>query len=1073
MNAPLGEMGPVLRRQSIREAALTAQTDLEHGESFGLREHQIPAFTAGISFLLNESLDTVGGSRYGHYVLPTGFGKTVLMAKIATAAGIGDSRFEEQQRPTGIIFVPTRYLKDQTIGNFDTREQRGFAHHAPHINLVPTQEAGGMNRRSIDMQITTYQHAIFAARSGLIKPGQFDIAFHDESHHTLGSETRRAIAELCEGSINIGLTATPEYSNLRHIQELFPHQIAKVSLLEGIIEHKFLSAVQLFSMHSRDVILEDKNGYSLDFTESEIGHLAQSEQRNLHIVALAQHALRNTGGKGMIRCVPGDSQEHAKHMAYLLSQEDHPREDRKVTAVAIGSFRSQNENKELLDRFVHTDQIDVLTSVRMGGEGLDVPELRWGIWGVPSTSYVDLAQFIGRGLRPKNPNMFSFYHLVDHVSNMQYKKIVAPYKLFDLETAPPQGHIIGPGPKNAHSGGGNPGAGRPANLSDFEVEFEDLAYVEKTQTVLRRAEVDISQRLSLGMLATASGLKKPVIRELLAKNNYDAITTLDYEMHDHFYAVESLGFLASAVAKKGDKAIQLLPSMLGISAKSLKPVLDKMSIPTPMLYEPELSKTRDSVRSQLYVRAADLERLKQYVAVNNQPIQPNEMTSEELQKISGKSAAGARSYFDDRGFAYTIRHPAGTHNSIRLYNREEVLDWHEAYTNAQPLPENGEYVPAANVAQCSAATLYRAAREHNIPVSYFVKGNKVIDCIHTSRTKELQAHAAEHLKATAAYYAKEYYTQEEIAGAADVPLFAVQHALDQLGEEPLTLRGAKPDDPPKYGRDRTQQTISYIKRAKNHDLAIVESELALQAAIANIAYEEPATIAIKKQLPLLQAKEANQRETAHAHRERTRATPSEDAQAVAVVSAEKPKEVPSPAQPPKTVEIHDNTKPNTVQPTRSAAEPRPQSLVPSSRIQNLQQIDIPEAVPLVRTAQAVNVSILGVLALIAHHPRYTYSQVGLSKENKVVVDRHTVALLRAHLKDLPHVQHDWKLLEDVAQNSNIDPEELKAQLRKLTPNPRLMVLVPDQERPRYATFFVAPPLIPVLLHAARTKPLIK
>jgi RNA polymerase sigma factor (sigma-70 family) len=122
-----------------------------------------------------------------------------------------------------------------------------------------------------------------------------------------------------------------------------------------------------------------------------------------------------TDRQGLVRCIPGKSNLHARIMAELISAVK-TIDGRSIRAVAIGSHLSQDAQISILKDY-ERGEIDVLTSTRFLDEGWDSRRARFCINAAPTTSPVITTQLLGRILRRTDDSRESIY--VDFIDEME------------------------------------------------------------------------------------------------------------------------------------------------------------------------------------------------------------------------------------------------------------------------------------------------------------------------------------------------------------------------------------------------------------------------------------------------------------------------------------------------------------------------------------------------------------------------------------------------------------------------------------------------------------------------------
>jgi superfamily II DNA or RNA helicase len=441
--------------------ARNAEAYKEQLASIGLRNDQLEPFELLLKFVgmpgrpdqpyassLRELVANVVGGGFSD--LPTGSGKTGLMAKMAQALGIGNQPTSEAEgrKLKGLTLVPSLEILKQTQGE---AVQEGYAKFAPEIGTSlyygERKDLGG------DMVIMTYQSFIQAVQKGEITREMFDIVFADEAHHLLAKETRASLEEFCSNELRvIGFTATSEYDEDRKLSQLLHHKICEIHIRD-LVDIGVLSAVQLLAVATNEELRA--SGSKGDFTEAELRGLMYSQARNDQVVdwmeamvldgrQVLTYALRGKGPKG-------ESCWHAHHLEELAAE-------RGLVIKALDSTTmTQAEVDAILDDW-NNKRIDGLVVVDKLREGWSSKNVGAVIDAAPTASKVVEAQRVGRGTRPNDDEPVTVYiTFIDRIYGG--KEQVTPWHIFNEPTIDPKKIIGRVPPKKAEGSGAGDGPG--------------------------------------------------------------------------------------------------------------------------------------------------------------------------------------------------------------------------------------------------------------------------------------------------------------------------------------------------------------------------------------------------------------------------------------------------------------------------------------------------------------------------------------------------------------------------------------------------------------------------------------
>jgi superfamily II DNA or RNA helicase/HKD family nuclease len=226
-----------------------------------------------------------------------------------------------------------------------------------------------------------------------LDPGHFDIIVIDEFHHATASTYRRILDHFKPTEL-LGLTATPERMDGRNVQdEYFGGRIAAEMRLWEALENDLLCPFHYFGT---------PDGTDLSQVTWRAGTYDRDELENLYTAGHA-HALivikqvrdkisNPASMRALGFCV---SKKHAHFMADRFR-------DAGFQAAALDSDSTGAERERTL-RDLKDGRIQVIFSVDLFNEGLDIPDVDTLILLRPTNSATVFLQQLGRGLR-RTPN---------------------------------------------------------------------------------------------------------------------------------------------------------------------------------------------------------------------------------------------------------------------------------------------------------------------------------------------------------------------------------------------------------------------------------------------------------------------------------------------------------------------------------------------------------------------------------------------------------------------------------------------------------------------------------------------
>ncbi len=328
-----------------------------------LRPYQQEAFEAFRDGLLDTGRAQI--------VLATGLGKTVVMAEVVA------DLYRDSLIPEGRVLV----LADKR--ELVRQLQFGFWYQLP--KWIPTHMLSSQESPSFWDGITfaTVQSII-----GRIEdlPG-FGLVLVDEAHH-IGSPTfRRAIDALAPPMLG-GVTATPWRGDSFDIEDLLGRPLVRHGISYGL-QKKYLCDVdyRLLADNLDWKFIQDRSlhSYSLSQLNKRLIIPIRDEEAARQIADVFRQENRQNA------IVFSPTVAHAETFAATLRGFD-------LKAEAMSSTMEARERDRLMASF-RKGQLDVLTSVDLFNEGVDVPDVDLIVFMRATHSRRIFVQQIGRGLR--------------------------------------------------------------------------------------------------------------------------------------------------------------------------------------------------------------------------------------------------------------------------------------------------------------------------------------------------------------------------------------------------------------------------------------------------------------------------------------------------------------------------------------------------------------------------------------------------------------------------------------------------------------------------------------------------
>ena len=225
-----------------------------------------------------------------------------------------------------------------------------------------------------------------------LDPSHFDVVIVDEFHHAAASSYERVLARLQPREL-LGLTATPERSDGLSILQWFGGRIAaELRLWDAIDQHRLVPFAYFGvtdSLDLTDIPWTRGRGYD---TAALTGVITSTDVWARQVLKQCAEYL---GPLNAVRalgfCV---SVDHARYMARVFAEHG-------VAARAVHGTTPAEEREDAL-RQLAVGTVNVVFSVDLFNEGVDVPAVDTLLMLRPTDSPVLFVQQLGRGLRKAN-----------------------------------------------------------------------------------------------------------------------------------------------------------------------------------------------------------------------------------------------------------------------------------------------------------------------------------------------------------------------------------------------------------------------------------------------------------------------------------------------------------------------------------------------------------------------------------------------------------------------------------------------------------------------------------------------
>jgi len=303
------------------------------------------------------------GYRRGLVVMATGLGKTHLAAFDA-----------HQMQSRRVLFVAHR---EEILLQAEDTFQQVF----PQARVG--RYTGERKDENAELLFASVQTIGRARHLGTFPPAHFDYIVVDEFHHAAASTYRRLLQHFTPRFL-LGLTATPERTDQSDILSFCDDNLVFDHDLFRAIEGRWLCPFTYYGIYDEHVDYAEIPWRSGRFDPEALSN-------KLATLARARHVLGEWHDKRQQRTLAFCcSIRHAQFMAAQFSGHDV-----KAAAVYNGSELGRTEALEQLER----GKLDVVFSVDLFNEGMDLPAIDTVLMLRPTESKVLFLQQLGRGLR--------------------------------------------------------------------------------------------------------------------------------------------------------------------------------------------------------------------------------------------------------------------------------------------------------------------------------------------------------------------------------------------------------------------------------------------------------------------------------------------------------------------------------------------------------------------------------------------------------------------------------------------------------------------------------------------------
>ncbi len=284
------------------------------------------------------------------------------------------------------------------------------------LSGATTDEEWGSMRKSGSSVFAMVQTLSKRARLDSFSKDHFEYVVIDEFHHSKAGSYIKVLRHFVPRFL-LGLTATPERMDGRDVLEHCEGNIAYEMRLFEAIENRWLVPFQYYAIYD-ETDYKQLKWTSRGYEPEELTALLKNDTRARLIVHNLRKYLPSNGKvKALAFC---SSKVHARFMSRKFN-------DIGFASVCILGEDAPGVREETMRRLEdESDELNVICSVEVFGEGVDIPSVSHVLFLRPTQSFTVFLQQLGRGLRLAPEKEFMV--VLDFVGNFR-QSYVAPLAL--------------------------------------------------------------------------------------------------------------------------------------------------------------------------------------------------------------------------------------------------------------------------------------------------------------------------------------------------------------------------------------------------------------------------------------------------------------------------------------------------------------------------------------------------------------------------------------------------------------------------------------------------------------------
>ncbi|NCB37629.1 MAG: restriction endonuclease subunit R [Erysipelotrichia bacterium] len=218
---------------------------------------------------------------------------------------------------------------------------------------------------------------------------RFEYIVFDEFHHS-EAKTYRSVLDYFQCKFFLGLTATPERADGRDVLQLCDYDVAYETRLFSAIDQRWLTPFQYFAIYDA-TDYEQIRWTGTGYDELQLEYALSNDTRAELIVNNLKAYLPYSGKiKALAFCA---NKGHARYMSNAFNK-------RGIVSECLLGETDEDERELCIARLQNeSDELQVICSVDILGEGVDIPAVSHVLLLRPTESSAVILQQLGRGLR--------------------------------------------------------------------------------------------------------------------------------------------------------------------------------------------------------------------------------------------------------------------------------------------------------------------------------------------------------------------------------------------------------------------------------------------------------------------------------------------------------------------------------------------------------------------------------------------------------------------------------------------------------------------------------------------------